>query len=59
MSDESRIDEEYEPVDIDPDDPIAASPEPQEPPVDADPADWLDQQRDVPVDDDDEHDVAD
>ena len=52
MSDESRIDEEYEPVDIDPDNPIASAPEVIEPPVDADPLDWMDQHRDVPIDDD-------
>jgi hypothetical protein len=53
MSDESPIDEEYEPADIDPDAPIAASPARAEPPVDADPADWMDQLREVPVDDED------
>jgi hypothetical protein len=52
MTDESRIDEEYEPVDIDPDDPIETVPREVHPPVDVDPADWLDQERDVPLDDD-------
>jgi len=52
MTDESRIDEEYEPADVDPDHPIDALPEKEEePPVEADPADWLDQQREVPVED--------
>jgi hypothetical protein len=53
MSDESRPDEEYEPEDADPDRPIAVPATDPTPPLDADPADWLDQQRDVPVDDDD------
>lgn len=57
MSDESRIDEEYEPADIDPDAPLASSPDAVEPPVDADPADWIDQHREVPVDDEDRDDA--
>ncbi len=53
MSDESRIDEEYEPADIDPDDPISTLPVLDvEPPVEADPADWVDQHLDVPEDED-------
>jgi hypothetical protein len=46
MTDESRIEieEEYEPDDIDPDDPIGSLPEAKELPVEADPADWVDQQ---------------
>jgi hypothetical protein len=51
MSDESRIDEEYEPADIDPDNPIASLPNGKEPPVETDPADWVDQHLDVPEDD--------
>jgi hypothetical protein len=55
MTDESRIDEEYEPTDIDPDDPISTLPGVgAEPPVEADRADWVDQHRDVPEDLDDE-----
>lgn len=55
MNDESPIDEEYEPVDIDPDAPIAALPgAATEPPVEADPADWLDQNRAVSEDPDDD-----
>jgi hypothetical protein len=50
MTDESSIDEEYEPADIDPDNPIASLPEVQQPPVEADPADWADQHRAVPGD---------
>ena len=49
MTDESRIEEEYEPADIDPENPIASLPEDQ-PPVEADPADWADQHRVVPGD---------
>lgn len=46
MTDESRIEieEEYEPDDIDPDNPIASLPDAKELPVEADPADWIDQQ---------------
>jgi hypothetical protein len=50
MTDESSIEEEYEPADIDPDNPIASLPEHQPPPVEADPADWADQHRVVPGD---------
>ena len=50
MTNESRIEEEYEPADIDPDNPIISLPDSGEPPVDADPADWADQHRVVPVD---------
>lgn len=57
MTDESRIDEEYEPADIDPDDPISTLPDgAAKPPVEADPADWVDQHRVVPNDPDDERD---
>ena len=52
MTDESRIDEEYEPADIDPDDPISTrAGAAAEPPVEADRADWVDQHLDVPEDD--------
>jgi len=51
MTDESRIDEEYEPEDVDPDHPIDVLPEEVESPVEANPADWLDQHREVPVED--------
>ena len=54
MTDESSIEEEYEPADIDPDNPIASLPEDQQPPVEADPADWADQHRVVPGVTDDE-----
>jgi hypothetical protein len=52
MTNESRIDEEYEPADTDPDDPIETVPREPHPPLDADKADWLDQERDVPLEDD-------
>ena len=52
MTDESRIDEEYEPDDIDPDDPISTLPGVGvQPPVETDRADWVDQHRDVAEDD--------
>jgi hypothetical protein len=54
MTDESRIEEEYEPADIDPDNPIVFLPDNGQPPVEADPADWADQHRVVPVDVEDE-----
>ena len=55
MNHESPIEEEYEPDDIDPDDPISTLPGTDvEPPVEADPADWLDQHRDVSDDPDDD-----
>ncbi len=45
MNDEWPIDDEYEPADIDPDAPISALPGGEtDPPVEADPADWMDQQ---------------
>ena len=44
MTDESRIEEEYEPDDIDPDNPLASLPHAKGLPVEADPADWADQQ---------------
>ncbi len=46
MTDESRIEieEEYEPDDIDPDNPIASLHDAKKLPVEADPADWVDQQ---------------
>jgi hypothetical protein len=50
--DESRPDEEYEPEDKDPDAPIASKPEVDgAPPVEAPAPDWLDQQREVPLED--------
>lgn len=49
MTDEPRDEEEYEPADIDPDNPIASVPD-GGPPVEADPADWADQHRVVPAD---------
>lgn len=48
MTDEPRDEEEYEPADIDPDNPIASAPDDGEPPVEANPADWADQHRVVP-----------
>lgn len=56
--DESRPDEEYEPEEIDPDNPVETTPADgtPPPPPDADRADWLDQHREVPLDDDDERD---
>jgi hypothetical protein len=55
MSDESPIEEEYVPADVDPDNLIASSPDGVVLPVEADPADWADQHRIVPDDlDDDE-----
>ncbi|HEX2783904.1 MAG TPA: hypothetical protein VHN36_09985 [Ilumatobacteraceae bacterium] len=50
MTDESRIEEEYEPDDIDPDNPIASLADAKELPVEADPADWIDQQTVIPED---------
>jgi hypothetical protein len=48
MNDESPIEEEYEPADIDPDDTVATVPVGNiGPPVEADPADWLDQHREI------------
>ncbi len=55
MNHEPPIDDEYEPADIDPDAPIStASDGIPDPPVEADPADWMDQHRVVSEDDDDE-----
>lgn len=54
MSDESPIEEEYVPADIDPDNLIASLPDRDLPPIEADPADWADQHRIVPEDLDDE-----
>jgi hypothetical protein len=51
MTDESRIDEEYEPEGIDPDDPIETVPRKPHPPDDVNPADWLDQEREEPLED--------
>ena len=46
MSDEWPTDIEYEPEDLDPDAPISVLPEGGgDPPVETDPADWLDQHR--------------
>jgi hypothetical protein len=53
---ESRPDEEYEPDEVDPDNVIASKPSTEvDPPVEADRADWADQHREVPLDDDDDH----
>jgi hypothetical protein len=55
MSDESPIEEEYVPADVDPDNLIASLPDGDVLPVETDPADWVDQHRIVPDDlDDDE-----
>jgi len=51
MTDESRPDEEYEPADVDPDDPIETMSREPRRPTEADPADWLDQERDAPQED--------
>jgi hypothetical protein len=56
MTDESPLEDEYEPSDIDPDNPIASLPDKHELPVEADPADWADQQRVVPGDVDEDGD---
>jgi hypothetical protein len=52
MSDAPRADEEYEPTEIDPDAPIDTVPREPQRPIDATDADWLDQEREVPLDDD-------
>ena len=55
MNDESPVDDDYEPDDIDPDAPISALPDLGiDPPVEADPADWMDQHRAISDDDDDD-----
>jgi hypothetical protein len=54
MSDQSSIEEEYVPADIDPDNLIASLPDSEVPPVEADPADWADQHRVIPEDPDEE-----
>jgi hypothetical protein len=54
MSDESPIEEEYVPADVDPDNLIASLPDGVVLPVEADPADWVDQHRIVPDDLDEE-----
>ena len=55
MNSETPVDDEYEPADIDPDAPLASSSTTDDqPPVEADPADWLDQQRPISDDADDE-----
>ena len=54
MTDERPVDDEYEQDDLDPDAPIAVLPEGGEPPVETDPADWMDQHRVVSDDDDDD-----
>ena len=55
MSHESPIADEYEPADIDPDAPLSSpSDDSRESPIEADPADWVDQHRAVSEDDDDD-----
>ena len=59
MTEQPRIDEEYEPADIDPDNPIETSATDREPPVEADPADWADQQIVVAGDPEEDEPLAD
>ena len=55
MNDEWPTDNEYEPEDLDPDAPISALPEGDgDPPVETDPADWMDQHRVVSDEADDD-----